>query len=169
MRGIRDHRVEHPSEIRISPAHAGNTSCGWSTRRSSRDQPRTCGEYRICSRLIGAPDGSAPHMRGILATAGFRGLLWGISPAHAGNTDTVRSPSRSARDQPRTCGEYAVAAFSTLFHGGSAPHMRGILTLAGEERLPARISPAHAGNTSTDAVAAVAALDQPRTCGEYTS
>ena len=72
----------------------------------SADQPRTCGEYvgRAASSPLG--QGSAPHMRGILATAGFRGLLCGISPAHAGNTPGRATSGPTGADQPRTCGEY---------------------------------------------------------------
>ena len=72
-------------------------------------------------------------------------------------------------DQPRTCGEYSRRRDSGVCYVGSAPHMRGIPRLAAADGRGPRISPAHAGNTLGRPLHAGPGMDQPRTCGEYTS
>ena len=167
MRGIQTTRCGEVPQRRISPAHAGNTSGAAGVPWQHRDQPRTCGEYKLPAAGPPRSGGSAPHMRGIPRGVGHIGVARGISPAHAGNTPTADSDGWSRQDQPRTCGEYAAAIRATGCTLGSAPHMRGI------HRGPCRvgsavgISPAHAGNTQFDSAAVAGRGDQPRTCGEY--
>ena len=133
----------------ISPAHAGNT-------HGVKTGP-------------GQSVGSAPHMRGILQAWGHHATRLRISPAHAGNTDPSETAGPTARDQPRTCGEYAADGAPVKPDPGSAPHMRGIrYPPRGRHRRP-RISPAHAGNTIASVTWDLSATDQPRTCGEYGS
>ena len=72
-------------------------------------------------------------------------------------------------DQPRTCGEYPLNISVTSIKLGSAPHMRGIPREGPPAALPARISPAHAGNTRRIPKNQPKTTDQPRTCGEYAS
>ena len=151
----------------ISPAHAGNTLGPDPPSSRSRDQPRTCGEYRSRGGRRCQWQGSAPHMRGIrirchncgghpgispahagntaaLRRASSRG---GISPAHAGNTNPLPQLRRPSGDQPRTCGEYQTPTGVGFAVVGSAPHMRGIRRTPDGRPLPDGISPAHAGNT----------------------
>ena len=73
--------------------------------------------------------------------------MWGISPAHAGNTSDAGGRSEPFLDQPRTCGEYTSGSAMVSFCEGSAPHMRGILTRMSPVAGLGGISPAHAGNT----------------------
>ena len=113
------------------------------------------------------PDGSAPHMRGILFFDGIGCFLSGISPAHAGNTLDCEIFIAAAMDQPRTCGEYRFLQVYLAIRRGSAPHMRGIRRLIlTMPRFPG-ISPAHAGNTGWRTCPPRSRWDQPRTCGEY--
>ena len=169
MRGILTRSRRSCQRRRISPAHAGNTGVLSGHQRGRGDQPRTCGEYPTGSRSRTRSRGSAPHMRGIPNPVVLLSRRAGISPAHAGNTRSAPSLGRGTLDQPRTCGEYALTRCAMLSTMGSAPHMRGI-----HRRLPrsprgARISPAHAGNTEVVKAAAFVHVDQPRTCGEYST
>ena len=65
MRGIRSGGGGRNASFWISPAHAGNTSTRPTRPSTSRDQPRTCGEYSTISSAAATAEGSAPHMRGI--------------------------------------------------------------------------------------------------------
>ena len=132
-----------------------------------RDQPRTCGEYRVCRCGPGWMGGSAPHMRGIQAPVGALRVSDGISPAHAGNTIRRKRLGARRTDQPRTCGEYPTERLGGAFADGSAPHMRGIPPHSKRQRPGRRISPAHAGNTQGELGRPCTRGDQPRTCGEY--
>ena len=167
MRGIPQTQAVLEHGRRISPAHAGNTARGYAQPYARRDQPRTCGEYVAAERPLPPPNGSAPHMRGILAALPHRHPARRISPAHAGNTTLSRSRSAAHADQPRTCGEYERGSGRPLPERGSAPHMRGIhFTVMGYSE-NGGISPAHAGNTTPSTMFAICLTDQPRTCGEY--
>ena len=188
MRGIRRDDRRDRRAAGISPAHAGNTHTRIMAGRSwpgsaphmrgilrgrgicwlcSRDQPRTCGEYVHLGGFREYGVGSAPHMRGIPQSAFRLPRRIGISPAHAGNTQYRAIFRMRCKDQPRTCGEYESNNPVTRARLGSAPHMRGI---PGDTLLPprpARISPAHAGNTYCARDSESGREDQPRTCGEY--
>ncbi len=169
MRGILGRPSVAPPRPRISPAHAGNTAGGDGPSRASGDQPRTCGEYmlHICMRVVIV--GSAPHMRGIPLTGRSAMSVAGISPAHAGNTSRRWLTMAATTDQPRTCGEYVVSEPAFTRCRGSAPHMRGIRSVAQRISAVRRISPAHAGNTGSYEFRCSLMADQPRTCGEYRS
>ena len=93
----------------------------------------------------------------------------GITPAHAGNTHAVLFRPRTARDHPRTCGEYPIWVNILFGKAGSPPHMRGILFLLPQPYLLAGITPAHAGNTRHPFTPLSNPWDHPRTCGEYQS
>ena len=108
-------------------------------------------------------------MRGILSGSAHRADRVRISPAHAGNTTYVPPGVTYPEDQPRTCGEYKRGIAQMVLPLGSAPHMRGIQTSVDLLHNGARISPAHAGNTSPGKIAGLVGEDQPRTCGEYPS
>ena len=49
----------------ITPACAGNTLDNSSTRFSTRDHPRVCGEYLNLGRYPSSKEGSPPRVRGI--------------------------------------------------------------------------------------------------------
>mgnify|MGYP000953835485 CR=1 FL=1 len=128
MRGILNPVVLLSRRAGISPAHAGNTEK---------------------TELEGLKvKGSAPHMRGIRRLSQRNPGNPRISPAHAGNTHSSEPGCTTARDQPRTCGEYLPSQIPPSLQYGSAPHMRGIHFDYGGPRPIKRISPAHAGNTS---------------------
>ena len=168
MRGIRVIVAQRISAVRISPAHAGNTRAQLAAADAQQDQPRTCGEYRQAAGDMHGQAGSAPHMRGIPAPNRRMPFRLRISPAHAGNTPSSRSPIGWLQDQPRTCGEYGSFRRDRFPPRGSAPHMRGIRSRGSLGGKKWRISPAHAGNTCILMAQDAGGVDQPRTCGEYT-
>ena len=45
MRGTLFRKVKEDDEVRITPAHAGNTVTIDMTQRSVKDHPRPCGEH----------------------------------------------------------------------------------------------------------------------------
>ena len=167
MRGIPPRYRLGWGVVRISPAHAGNTTARRSQRPGPTDQPRTCGEYMRGLAVSSSSSGSAPHMRGIRSSPMDGTTSTWISPAHAGNTKNNGWKGVGYKDQPRTCGEYSPGRGQFSCGGGSAPHMRGILDERFADVMRRRISPAHAGNTFLCQPAGVFGGDQPRTCGEY--
>ena len=166
MRGIRTRARTREGLLRISPAHAGNTTLSSGALLGQKDQPRTCGEYER-ERERERWGGSAPHMRGIRGRGVQLPQPGWISPAHAGNTRPCPGLSICHRDQPRTCGEYSVPLAPLVKRHGSAPHMRGIRGYPRSRLSGWRISPAHAGNTPLAPPPQPFYTDQPRTCGEY--
>ena len=86
-------------------------------------------------------------MRGILKISRPRDLALRITPARAGNTDSV----------------------PLIFYGkeGSPPPVRGILTGKLDEMPAKGITPARAGNTVNLILRLSRLRDHPRPCGEY--
>ena len=160
-------RDSEACHVGSAPHMRGIQGAGSADCRSQGDQPRTCGEYSPWSAPACVSRGSAPHMRGIPVTRPSVLGIRGISPAHAGNTVAVSFVSPGIWDQPRTCGEYTAPLPVVGGGQGSAPHMRGIPSAPSQPREGARISPAHAGNTSRSRDKSGSLADQPRTCGEY--
>ena len=149
MRGKRPvhHRVH--ADLRIIPAHAGQTSSSPSICQQRPDHPRACGAN---SRLLQAATtslGSSPRMRGKprLCTAAISALR--IIPAHAGQTCGGRRGPACSADHPRACGANIGVDVSDAFGCGSSPRMRGKLPCARSGRRLRRIIPAHAGQTTS--------------------
>ena len=132
----------------ITPAHAGNTIPSLFPSSSWRDHPRTRGEYSIEYDENLMKEGSPPHTRGILPDCLDAIKQAGITPAHAGNTDSNNPEAGTQGDHPRTRGEY-VQGFGEIFGGvGSPPHTRGIPMTLLFTKFFNGITPAHAGNTT---------------------
>ena len=107
-------------------------------------------------------------------------------PAHAGKSFLVSSLQLAFRDHPRACEEKLTGARLFLWEKdhpracgeklyrvgvnrpspGSPPRMRGKAFGNIERRRIVRITPAHAGKSFCEAIAAPPASDHPRTCGE---
>ena len=133
-------------DLRITPAHAGNSAGSRRNRRGKKDHPRTCGEQLVLPKTLRRRLGSPPHMRGtVIVGYQFRHLV-GITPAHAGNSAEMCRTVIASRDHPRTCGEQLCGVIHGYIIQGSPPHMRGTgCEHAGKDR-EFRITPAHAGN-----------------------
>ena len=131
----------------ITPAHAGNTFRRRTYSRLVQDHPRTRGEYLEPLYMHYPLQGSPPHTRGILPIVMCGLLIYGITPAHAGNTLWRSAPYRRKWDHPRTRGEYLMSWMPILRRLGSPPHTRGIPAGVKPTKFKQRITPAHAGNT----------------------
>ena len=129
MRGKLDYKQKPQLERRITPAHAGKTIPLPVRQVQYEDHPRACGENQrergSCEPGIGSP----PRMRG------KRVLIPCSLSAH--------------RDHPRACGENGSALFGKCLTLGSPPRMRGKLVSDGVPGRRARITPAHAGKTTS--------------------
>ena len=86
MRGIHYIELNGECEIRIIPAHAGNTFTILEAEKLCKDHPRSCGEYYIADLIVSITCGSSPLMRGIRPRSLFPEQSARIIPAHAGNT-----------------------------------------------------------------------------------
>ena len=168
MRGIPRQGRSKVIVTRITPAHAGNTTCLPSPQSSLQDHPRACGEY-VPSILVVLPlGGSPPRMRGIPKFPEDYELYFRITPAHAGNTPEDFVLVEICEDHPRACGEYTARQRAEADQIGSPPRMRGIPSQINGARPNEGITPAHAGNTGTTISMNRPAKDHPRACGEYT-
>ena len=72
----------------ITPAHAGKSICRGIMSTKIEDHPRTCGEKKVSYAEIRAWEGSPPHMRGKGLRYSCSSCRYGITPAHAGKSDS---------------------------------------------------------------------------------
>ena len=95
-------RVLH--DIRIIPAHAGQTFVIGARGLGKTDHPRACGANAAAGRIRTLRRGSSPRMRG--KQGGRRKLEREIRiiPAHAGQTAPARDATSRSSDHPRACG-----------------------------------------------------------------
>ena len=63
MRGTQDNALNRRVDLRITPAHAGNTTWATPPDTNTTDHPRTCGEHFIYINQIEFGKVSPPHMR----------------------------------------------------------------------------------------------------------
>ena len=132
---------------RYNPAHAGNSRAESTQYRSSKIQPRTCGEFLVYLVLAHVERDTTPHMRGILSKPPESIDRFRYNPAHAGNSPCVKWLVERLSIQPRTCGEF-IWFYDTIFDEiDTTPHMRGILYHDRKEVIQIRYNPAHAGNS----------------------
>ena len=111
--------------------------------------------------------GSSPLSRGIPAQAPVPLGAGGIIPALAGNTNWRSRETGTARDHPRSRGEYNQLRGHQMPEPGSSPLSRGIRGLHRVRRAGRGIIPALAGNTDLGDLPAPTAGDHPRSRGEY--
>ena len=100
---------------RITPAHAGKTISPISLETCLRDHPHACGENSVELELHGADEGSPPRMRGKLLFGSGHFVVAGITPAHAGKTQSDSRGGVNVKDHPRACGENPSASSSFIF------------------------------------------------------
>ena len=90
----------------------------------------------------------------------------GITPAHAGKSDSGRHPAGAQRDHPRACGEKMRSYSSCVISWGSPPRMRGKEVHGQLDPQDAGITPAHAGKRRRSRRITGSTWDHPRACGE---
>ena len=90
-----------------------------------------------------------------------------ITPARAGNTEIIEDTLYTARDHPRSRGEYHCSNEWQRQNVGSPPLARGIQKYAKLSSDQIGITPARAGNTTFVLLFNAATQDHPRSRGEY--
>ena len=165
MRGKLYGRQDSLQTVRIIPAHAGQTVRKSANRSAAADHPRACGANGQTSIKFNDAFGSSPRMRGKRQRLPQPRCQRRIIPAHAGQTNACDSSASSCPDHPRACGANLLSIGLMAVPDGSSPRMRGKLLRRPRLAYPARIIPAHAGQTWTVAMAHSAGTDHPRACG----
>ena len=91
VRGTGGDAITMSTQLRITPACAGNSGGRGSRYAGLEDHPRVCGEQFAAEIASAQTEGSPPRVRGT-AAANFLALIpVGITPACAGNrTDMAR-------------------------------------------------------------------------------
>ena len=90
----------------ITPACAGNTLLFYKKHQANRDHPRLRGEYLTLCISRPPRKGSPPLARGIPIRYRHSFVVFGITPACAGNTYLITYRNLQNRDHPRLRGEY---------------------------------------------------------------
>ena len=151
----------------IIPARTGFTSCDLGHVCYFWDHPRSRGVYLTVVAAVGAPAGSSPLARGLLAPCPALGLCRRIIPARAGFTHFGRPTARGAGDHPRSRGVYPITMLRGRRAPGSSPLARGLPRAGGSGRSRARIIPARAGFTYRCGGDHAVEGDHPRSRGVY--
>ena len=116
MRGIRGWASDCCCEIRLTPAHAGNTIEARHTGSGSPAHPRPCGEYRAGRSTVSVGAGSPPPMRGILFHHEQAGRKHGLTPAWAGNTleETAETSQNQSQQTVKNFSLHTLQHFSVI-------------------------------------------------------
>lgn len=83
-----------------------------------------------------------------------------------GKPDETTARAADVLDHPRACGENYLSTGARKEHCGSPPRMRGKLRSECGAVVSGRITPAHAGKTSSGSATSSPPEDHPRACGE---
>ena len=166
MRGKRDDISDFSCDNRITPAHAGKTTCSPVASKIFTDHPRACGENGRTMSPSMRWRGSPPRMRGKRGLLPSSNSQFRITPAHAGKTWRPPSPKMRRPDHPRACGENSCRPCVTNAFDGSPPRMRGKRDAGAGPQRAGRITPAHAGKTVLRTASCSRRADHPRACGE---
>ena len=111
--------------------------------------------------------GSSPLARGTLLVHNILGLLVGLIPARAGNTDRCLLHPVSVRAHPRSRGEHKSVYARIQITPGSSPLARGTHTVYQCHHARVGLIPARAGNTSSGSAPAKSSRAHPRSRGEH--
>ena len=118
--------------------------------------------------LVATPgrEGSPPRGRGKGCPEGHGPPSKGITPAWAGKSHAVHSPSHGAGDHPRVGGEKWMTPKGEISYIGSPPRGRGKGLQRRKNTLLPGITPAWAGKRTNKIPTTKGALDHPRVGGE---
>ncbi len=160
-RGTHHHDRTPRGERGLTPARAGNTSAPSDGSCKATAHPRTGGEHPLAGAEASALAGSPPHGRGT-PTGWCRSVGSGrLTRARAGNTTPARPRPVSLSAHPRTGGEHDTMLLMPITADGSPPHGRGTLAAPPGSRAGPRLTPARAGNTSTNSRASTQTTGSP--------
>ena len=104
MRGKHSHKHLDRLDVRIIPAHAGQTKPQYQQYRRPTDHPRACGANSETPRPTWRQRGSSPRMRGKRNHPPPLSHRCRIIPAHAGQTYFRGERWQWDADHPRACG-----------------------------------------------------------------
>ena len=150
----------------ITPARAGNSFAeGWHGRISG-DHPRACGEQAAPPAPMPFMRGSPPRVRGTDTVFWFSMYFLRITPARAGNSDTLQMDLCKDWDHPRACGEQDILSALYSKSIGSPPRVRGTAFHGIVAHRLFGITPARAGNRASCNADLPTVQDHPRACGE---
>ena len=135
---------------RITPAYAGNTVAPSAVATIKWDHPRLRGEHTETALEAKADMGSPPPTRGTPCPLPVTLVVFGITPAYAGNTQIYVLFGLESRDHPRLRGEHSCKCCIVPLLTGSPPPTRGTPSPAGIVIAAIGITPAYAGNTPHD-------------------
>ena len=166
VRGKLRPRVLLTFTLRITPACAGKTRCGFHSERRRADHPRVCGENSAIEAGQLSHRGSPPRVRGKPVTVQQVRHHARITPACAGKTKPPTTARQPRADHPRVCGENDHSALYMPNPRGSPPRVRGKRHVSASMRASAWITPACAGKTPFHAFPSFISTDHPRVCGE---
>ena len=105
MRGKLANDPNAPADWGLIPAYAGKTSPILTEKLGLMAHPRVCGENDLFDKLVVTLIGSSPRMRGKPMTWPHFATFFGLIPAYAGKTRSVRTRLPTAGAHPRVCGE----------------------------------------------------------------
>ena len=151
---------------RITPARAGKSERREVPPRGGRDHPRACGEEHFAVPEALGRVGSPPRVRGRGGLLRYLQGGDGITPARAGKSILLASPSSCSWDHPRACGEERRKEVKNLDCSGSPPRVRGRARRVRKKWIGKRITPARAGKRLLHFWHTGLAGDHPRACGE---
>ena len=135
------------SNLRITPACAGNRIQFAHRNDHTKDHPRVCGEQTTRPWTMRATKGSPPRVRGTDEAEEVHTSKEGITPACAGNRYLTKPRYLLSWDHPRVCGEQVENAWLDMPAAGSPPRVRGTAMVVLALACPRRITPACAGNS----------------------
>ena len=148
VRGARAGRARPAGPSGIIPACAGSTLTPATSRCTSGDHPRMCGEHYGDSDFVNELEGSSPHVRGARFIKSATQDAVGIIPACAGSTPQMTHSISITWDHPRMCGEHIVKHVRPCSKRGSSPHVRGARIPSQRQGRLSGIIPACAGSTT---------------------
>ena len=134
------------SNLRITPACAGNRPSSSTATTIPWDHPRVCGEQGGFPTPVGLKLGSPPRVRGTVSPPAIFLNFFRITPACAGNSSDYFGITCRKRDHPRVCGEQIKRWYKSAKIKGSPPRVRGTGASRKWGLIIHRITPACAGN-----------------------
>ena len=129
--------------------------------------PRSRGDHRVHSTGKRRPRGSSPLARGPLCGRRASEWLFGLIPARAGTTISMRRLHESRRAHPRSRGDHAPTTRDSLPLRGSSPLARGPPCPSEQLYAYPGLIPARAGTTTVSHASTMCPGAHPRSRGDH--